>query len=168
MNIRRPLSIVVLSTTCLLSACAGIMSPRITVGQTTTAELEATLGRPAEKLALPDGDAIWYYTSGQRGETLAVEIGRNGVVRSAEQRLTERNIQRIRIGSTTARDIRALLGPPGKAGNSGAQNRLQWEYQIAMGIEHKVLTLVFGPDNVVRDLFLQIDHSLFDDSGGYM
>ena len=168
MNFRHPLAAALLITTCLLSACAGVMGPRLVPGQSTIADVEASLGRPAEKLALPDGDSVWYFTSGQRGETLAVQIGANGVVHSVEQRLTERNIQRIRVGSTTAKDVRALLGPPGKSGPTGPQNRQQWEYQITMGIDHKVLTVVYSPDGIVRDLFLQVDHSLFDDSGGFM
>ena len=167
MRIRFKSSAVLLVSMCLLSACAGIMAPRLVPGQSTSTDVEAAMGRPAERLTLPGGDSVWFYTSGQRGETQAVQIGANGVVRSVEQRLTENNIQRIRIGVTTARDVRALLGPPGRS-IASEQNRQQWEYQIAMGIDHKMLTLVYSPDGIVRDLFLQIDHSLFDDSGGFM
>src|SRR5512143_1325556 len=100
----------------LLAGCASYDGRGLVPGKSSAAEVEQLMGPPAEKTVEPDGDTVWFYPRGPMGRhTYAVRVAPDGVVRSVEQRLTVENLQKLVAGETTAKDVRALFGPPSRA-----------------------------------------------------
>ncbi|TMG71211.1 MAG: hypothetical protein E6H80_12790 [Betaproteobacteria bacterium] len=72
-----------------------------TPGVSTMSEVRSKSGRPTD-VRLSSGAEIWEYATGPEGyETYVVVFDGNGVVRSAQQVLTEDNIHRLIPGKTT-------------------------------------------------------------------
>ncbi|MBK5104884.1 MAG: outer membrane protein assembly factor BamE, partial [Burkholderiales bacterium] len=88
----------------LLAGCASYSGSSLVAGKSTAAEAEALMGKPAERIEKPDGGSVLYYPRGPAGrETYAVLIGADGKVQAVEQRLTDGNIAKLVLGTTTAR-----------------------------------------------------------------
>ena len=141
----------------LLGGCASYDGRGLVPGRSTAAEVEASMGRPAEKLVRA-GETIWYYPRGPAGwHTYAVRIGPDGVLRAIEQRITVENVRRLALGITTRQEVRELLGPPFLVSRLPRQKREVWEYQmIESGFKWK-LWVQFSDDAVVREV-LQLPH----------
>ncbi|HUN70611.1 MAG TPA: hypothetical protein VMU46_17585, partial [Burkholderiales bacterium] len=142
----------------LLSACASYDGRGLIPGTSTATDVEQLMGPPAEKIAEPSGDSVWFYPRGPAGrETYAVRIAPNGVMRGIEQRLTVANLQKLVAGETTARDVRALFGPPGYVTRLERQERDVWEYGMKNEVDFDYrLYLQFSYDGVLREaLFLR-------------
>src|SRR6185503_9279194 len=93
-----------------LAACAA--GRALVPGQSTAAQVEATMGKPADRIVNTAGETVWFYTSAPAGrETHAVRMRPDGTVVAVEQRLTKENIARVVPGTTTAKEVRELLGP---------------------------------------------------------
>ena len=117
------------------------------------------MGAPAERITLQNGDSVWFYPRMPFGrQTYAVTLGQNGVVRAVEQRLTVENMHKLAQGSTTAKDVRELLGPPWRTSRLERQQREVWEYSMynASGFEY-YLYVQFSGDNIVREVLLLRD-----------
>jgi hypothetical protein len=128
-------------------------------GQSRAADVEALMGQPAEKTALEAGGNVWFYPRQPQGRHMfAVTVDAGGVVRAVEQRLTMENIHRLRFGETTAKETRALLGPPWRMSRLERQQREVWEYAVydARGFEF-YLYVQFSGDGVVREVLLLRD-----------
>ena len=71
------------------------------------------MGPPANRIKLAGGDTVLQYPRGSAArETFAVRIGPDGVVREVSQIRTIENVGKIKIGGSSADDVRAILGPP--------------------------------------------------------
>ncbi len=150
----------------LLAGCASYSGSTLVAGKSTAAEVESTMGTPAERLAGDGGESVWFYTRGPAGrQTFAVRIGQDGIVRAVEQRLTTSNVARLTVDKTTAQETRALLGPPNLNRYTPRTKRYNWEYRMTEGENgaqtsresYKLLTLEFSEDSILRKINLMDD-----------
>ena len=149
----------ILLAAALLQGCASYDGRGLVPGKSAAGEVEALMGAPAEKLAEANGDSVWFYPRNPTGpHSYAVRIGRDGVLRSIEQRLTVENLHKLMLDTTTAKQVRELLGPPWRVGRLERQQRDVWEYYMydAVQVEH-FLYVQFSGDGVVREVLLLRD-----------
>jgi hypothetical protein len=151
----------------LFSGCASYSASSLVAGKSTAAEVEALMGKPAERVETPGGGSVLYYPRGPAGrETYAVSIGADGKVRAVEQRLTDANIARLVPGTTTAREVRELFGPPPTTQRLPRLQRDVWEYPMDNGAMPRLLLVQFSPDGIVREVFNMIDFAAQPPGGG--
>jgi hypothetical protein len=137
----------------LVAGCAGFDGRGLVPGKSTESEVRALMGAPAQTLELPGGDKALYFSRLPDGRAMFVaQIGRDGVLRSLEQRLTRENIGRLIPGTSTAQDVRALFGPPGAIGHLPLMPREWWEYKYLDYMDQRVLWVQFSEDTVVREV----------------
>ncbi|MBM3346995.1 MAG: hypothetical protein FJY55_10960 [Betaproteobacteria bacterium] len=155
----------------LAAGCASYSGSNLVAGRSTAAEVESSMGAPAEKVTEANGDAIWFYPRGPAGRrTYAVRTGQDGIVRGVEQRLTADNIAKLVVDRTTAQETRALFGPPTSIRYYSRVQRHMWEYNMTDGdnqfstTSFKLLALEFSGDNVLRKITYQDD---FNDLQGH-
>jgi hypothetical protein len=156
--------------TCLaaafLSACASYSGSSLVAGKSTAAEVEALMGQPAERTEKPGGGSVLYYPRGPAGrETYAVSIGADGKVQAVEQRLTDANIAKLVLGTTTAREVRELFGPPATTTRFPRLQRDVWEYHMDPISMPYLLLVQFSYDGTVREAFKIKDYSVEISSG---
>ena len=158
-----------LLATALVAGCASYSGSTLVPGKSTAAEVESTMGAPADKVNAAGGEAVWFYPRGPAGrQTFAVRIGPDGVVRAVEPRLTMENIGKLAVDRSTTADARSLLGPPYMVRKFPQRQRDAWEYKMIEGgfqtNNFKVLTLEFSGDGILRQSLFQDD---FIDLGGH-
>ncbi len=142
----------------LLAGCASFDGRGLVPGRSTEIEVEALMGAPAERLALPGGDSALYFPRQPYGRaTYVVTFGSGGVMKSIEQRLTSENIRKIVAGAWTKKGVRELLGPPADSGRLALQPREWWGYRHSAYGEKRVLWVQFSGDGVVREVLDMLD-----------
>jgi hypothetical protein len=115
----------------LLHGCASFDGRGLVPGQSTTKDVEAAMGVPTERMKLPDGNTTWYYARQPTGRMMyAVRFSPDGVMRSSDQLLTERNIARLYRDTTTREQAREIVGPPWRVSRFERQDREVWEYYM--------------------------------------
>ena len=89
------------------TGCASFSNSGLVAGKATGADVEAMYGRPAARVVKPDGGSVLYYPGGPLGHTsYAVVLGTDGKLQAIEERLTDENIAKIMVGTTTAQQVR--------------------------------------------------------------
>ena len=147
------LSIALLFAALLASACAGYSGSDLIAGKSTVTEIQASMGVPAEKLALPDGNSVWYYPRGPVGrQTFAVTLGPDGVLRGIDQRLTMANVAKLVQGRSTAKEVRELLGPPPTVRPFPRLQRTVWIYPMLLDEDPRILWVQFSSDDIAREI----------------
>jgi hypothetical protein len=151
----------------LLAGCASYDGRGLVPGTSSEADVERTMGVPAEKIASADGGSTWFYPHGPMGrDTFAVRIAADGKMLSVEQVLTENNFPKLVAGTSTSRDARLVLGPPSRVFQSPRQQREIWEYPYYNTVQVPfILNVQFSGDGVVRELVTIRDPSM--DAGSY-
>jgi hypothetical protein len=151
----------------LLPGCASYSGSSLVAGRSTAAEVEALMGNPAERVETPGGGSVLYYPRGPFGRvTYAVVLGADGTVLAVEQRLTDANIAKLVLGTTTVREVRELFGPPSMARRFPRLQRDIWEYPIGDMAMPFVLYVQFSyDDGIVREVFKLKDYSAERPSG---
>ena len=150
----------------LIAGCASYSGKGLIPGTSTAADVEALMGRPAERIAKPDGSSVLYYPHAPVGrETYAVSIGADGKVQAVEQRLTDANIARLVRGTTTAREVRELFGPPPITTRLPRLQREVWEYPMDNIAMPYLLLVQFSGDGIVREVFKMKDYAAEPPSG---
>ena len=157
--------------TCLaagvLSGCASYSGGSLVAGKSTAAEVEALMGKPAERIEKPGGGSVFYYPRGPAGgETYAVSIGADGKVQAVEQRLTDANIGRLVLGTSTDREVRELFGPPSRTQHLPRLPRNVWEYPMDNIAMPYLLLVQFSTDGIVREVYKVKDYNREPPSGG--
>jgi len=141
-----------------LAGCASMDTalkvPDVQPGKTTGQEVAAQMGKPAMEVKRPDGGKVEYYTTWPFGHaTYAVTLGADGVVRSMEQRLTQNNVNSIKVGMKRQQVVE-LLGPPRKEEREERQQLIVMEYPWMQGNREARLRYVrLSFDEVVHDVF---------------
>jgi hypothetical protein len=127
------------------------------------------MGPPAERIGAPGGDSVWFYPRGPAGRhTYAVRVAPDGVMRGIEQRLTVDNMQKLVAGETTAKEVRALFGPPYRVTRLEPQRRDVWEYRMQNQIEVDYSLFVqYSSDGIVREALFLRDPKYDAGTGGY-
>lgn len=144
---------VVVACVALLAACAGNPAKDLMPGRSTRVEVEQQMGAPKEKLDAAAGESVWFYPRPGLRQTYAIRIGKDGVVRAVEERLTPEYINRIVVGRSKGNEIRALLGPPRDVTRDRRQAHEIWEYDIyGRQGNAAVLWVRFSEDGTVRDV----------------
>ena len=138
----------------LLAACAGFDGRGLVPGVSTAGDVEALMGKPAERRAGPDGETVLWYPRLPYGRaSYAARIAPDGRLIAVEQRLTEENLVHLVKGKTTAEAVHDLFGPPNKVNQFPRMQREVWTYQMPAQTEWKVLFVQFSPDNVLREYY---------------
>ena len=87
-----------LSVSFLLTACASFDGRGLVPGQSTAADVEASMGRAAQKRPAAGGETVYYYPQLPWGyATDGARIGADGRLVAVEQRLTLENTSRMWI-----------------------------------------------------------------------
>jgi len=137
----------------LLAGCASYSGSGLVVGESTGAQVEALMGQPAERAVKPDGGSVLYYPRGPAGrDTFAVLLGADGKLQAIEQRLTDANIAKIVLGTTTAAKVRELFGPSLIHSSLPRLERDVWEYRMGDRAMPYVLWVQFSADGIVREV----------------
>lgn len=149
----------------LLAGCASYSGSSLVPGKSTRAEVEATMGRPAEVLSRPNGDTLLYYSRLPFGREMYVAtVGSDGVLRGIEQRLTRQNIAKVAAGAQ-AKEVRELLGPPYRAVRMERMQRDVWEYPWREMEDRRILWVQFSSDGQVREVIEMHDYESDPPSG---
>ena len=145
----------------LLTGCASYEGRGLVPGKSTSADVEQLMGAPKEKLAAAGGDTVWFYPRNPAGRhTYAVRVAADGVVREIDQRLTVDNMQKLVAGATSAREVRAVFGPPYRVTHLGMQERDVWEYRMFNPIQIPYnLFVQYSADGIVREVLFLRDPS---------
>jgi hypothetical protein len=144
----------------LVVACASTDGRKLVPGQSTAADVEAAMGRPAEKRAVAGGETVYFYPHLPWGyATYAARIGGDGKLVAIEQRLTEKNIALLKPGATRAQEVRDLLGPPFEPMKQALSGNEIWTYpmRIAGNPTPKWFLAHVSPDGVLVETYLMDD-----------
>ena len=126
-------------------------------GESTLAEVEKLMGRPAETRPAPGGETVHFYPRLPWGyATYAARIGPDGRLVALEQRLTEQNIALLKPGVTRAEDVRNLLGPPFEPMKQAWSGNEIWTYpmRIAGHPTPKWFLAHVSPQGVLTETYL--------------
>jgi hypothetical protein len=152
----------------LLAGCASFEGRGLVPGQSTAAEVEAVMGRAADKRPAAGGETVYYFPRLPWGyATYAARIAPDGKLVALEQRLTEENIEKLKPGVTRGGEVRDLLGPPFEPMKQALSGDEIWTYPMRIPGDPtpKWLLVQLGPDGVLRDRRLIDDpHWLQPDS----
>jgi len=150
----------------LLTGCVSYGGSDLMAGKSTAAEVQASMGAPAEKLALPGGDSVWYYPRGPQGRhTFAVSLRPDGVLRGIDQRLTMANVAKLVQGRSTTKEVRELLGPPPTVRSFPRLQRYVWIYPMQLVEEPRILWVQFSSDDIAREIIETHDYDADPPSG---
>ena len=146
----------------LMAGCASIDGAGLVPGSATAADVERTMGAPAEKIPLAGGDAVWFYPRQPTGlRSYAVTLSGDGRLRSIEQRLTEQNLKLLVPGITTMKDARALLGPPWRSARNFLNDRDCWDYRMYNAVQAEFkLSVQFSDDGLLREVIFLEDYKV--------
>jgi len=88
----------------------------------------------------------------------AARIGSDGKLRAIEQRLTDENVAKLRLGVSRADDVRDLIGPPYRVDTFRRLEREVWTYKMyGGGTWPKDLYVQFSRDGIVREVMVMDD-----------
>ena len=157
----RPLLLVLMAVLVSASGCASYRS--LTPAQSTLADVEATLGAPAERRQV--GAEAWlYYPSQPFGRRVRVaRVAPDGKLIAVEQRLSEEYIAKLIPNQSTQDDVLALFGRPYERLNVPRMERDMWTwYMRQYGILKATLNVQMSPDGVVREVYVLDDNDTRD------
>lgn len=152
----------------VLAGCASYDGRGLAPGST-AAQVEAAMGKPADRVTKPDGSSVLYFSRNPVGRHVyAVTLGPDGAMRGIEQRLTLENINKLVIGTTTSKDVRDLFGPPdqGSVTHFPLIQQDAWEYRWLWFDDERVLWVYFSKDGVLRQFVNAHDFAAEKPSGG--
>lgn len=150
----------------LAAGCASYDGRGLVPEKSTEADVVGLMGRPAETLALPNGDKVLYFSRLPLGRDMyAATIAPDGRLRGIEQRLTYENIARIVPKTTTKAQVRELIGPPHLVGRSGVKPDEVWEYPWQIAEDRRILWVAFSSDGVVSEVIEMHDFASDPPSG---
>jgi hypothetical protein len=151
--------IIALASAALLAGCASYEGRGLEPGKAVARDVEALMGAPAERVALTNGEHVWFYPRQPYGrQTFAVRLAPDGTLRAIEQRLSEEYIAKLIPGVSTVKDVRELFGPPWKVTRFERQERDTWEWRVrVLHYDPRILVVQYSYDGVVREVMLLRD-----------
>jgi hypothetical protein len=154
-----------LTSLLVLGGCAST-GASLQPGVATAADVERSMGRPAERRQLANGETVLWYPNFPWGKvSYAARIASDGRLIGVEQRMTEQNIATIELNRTTMAQVRDLLGPPYLTTEFPRMQREVWTYPVFSRPQHKELYVQFSRDGVVRESYLVMDPEELKNSG---
>ncbi|HZO03195.1 MAG TPA: hypothetical protein VFB93_18515 [Burkholderiales bacterium] len=154
--------------TVLLAACASFEGRPLVAGQSTAAEVEAVMGRAADKRPGAGGETVYYFPRLPWGyATYAARIASDGKLVALEQRLTRENIEKLKVGVTRGDEVLDLLGPPYEPMKQARTGSVIWTYPMRVhdAPTPKWFLATIGPDGVLREAYLMDDPNYVRGSG---
>jgi len=149
--------------TCV-SGCATT-GRSLVAGVSTTADVIAQMGQPAERVPAGDGDTIWFYPNQPFGRvTYAVYVAPDGRVRLVDQVLDEAHVARIVANQTTRAQVRAMFGPPYLTSYLPRQQREVWTWNLfnVQQIPFQ-LHVQMSDDGIVREVLMLEDRRAYNE-----
>jgi hypothetical protein len=149
-------TIFVLLLVATLGGCASY-GRNLVPGQSTAAEVEAAMGRAAEKRPGPGGETVYYYPQLPWGyASYAARIGADGRLVAVEQRLTLENTDRVKVGVTRGEEVLDLLGPPYEPMKQARTGNVIWTYPMraAGHPTPKWFLVTVSADGMVREAYM--------------
>lgn len=153
----------------LAAGCASFDGRGLVPGVATAAQVEAQMGRPAERLVKPDGSTVLYFTRYPGGRhNFAVTLGPDGLMRGIEQTLTQANIDKLMAGTMTAKQVSELFGPPDPYTRTylPLKERDVWEYRWYDAGDKRILWVQFSKDGILREVINTHDFEADEPTGG--
>lgn len=115
----------------MMAGCSVIAISRLEPGRSTEADVRAALGEPARTFQDAEGRRQLVYPQGPAGtQTYFATVTGDGRLVRFEDVLTEENLRRLSVGSTTADQVERLLGPPWRKATFERQRQIAWDYVI--------------------------------------
>jgi hypothetical protein len=153
------LRVIVLAVAAFAAGCASVTGSSLVPGKSTSADVQALMGAPVEKLS-DAGDEFWWYPRQPYGrQSYVVRLGADGIVKNVEQRLTRQTIAQLRPGMT-AKDVRLWVGPPANVTRLPVAERDVWEYRYR-DLDLMRLWVQFGYDGTVKEVLAMDDPDRF-------
>ena len=141
----------------LLAGCASFEGRGLVPGQSTAADVEAVMGRAADKRLAAGGETVYYFPRLPWGyATYAARIAPDGRLITLEQRLTTENIEKLKPGVTRADEVRDLLGPPFEPMKQALSGNEIWTYPMRVPgyPTPKWFLAHLSPDGVLRETYM--------------
>jgi len=129
--------------------------------QSTRADVEAALGRPAEVRTRSDGETWLYYPKQPFGRKVQVaRVAPDGKLIAVEQRLSEEYIAKLIPNQSSREDVLALFGQPYERLNVPRMERDMWTwYMRQYATLPATLNVQMSPDGVVREIYVLDDNN---------
>ena len=145
----------------LLAGCASLDGRGLVPGKSTTNDVVALMGEPAQRLTVADGDTVLYYPHGPAGlQTYAVHVSTSGVMQSIDQLLKVENLKKLVSGVSTTAQVREDFGPPGFITRFDRLQRDIWQYRMwGASQEPHYLYVQFSYDGIVREVLFLKDYN---------
>jgi hypothetical protein len=140
----------------LLAGCAGFEGRGLVPGKSTASEVETVMGAAADKRPGAAGETVYYFPRLPWGYvTYAARIAPDGRLVALEQRLTQANVEKLKVNVTRADEVRDLLGPPFEPMKMPLKDAEIWTYPMRLpGFPTPRWLLVqITSDGVVRDIY---------------
>jgi hypothetical protein len=139
-----------------LAVACSTEGSRLVPGQSTAADVEASMGPAADQRPAAGGETVYYYPRLPWGyATYAARIAPDGKLVALEQRLTLENTEQLKVGATRASDVLDLLGPPFEPMHQRLSGKDLWTYPMRIpGYPTPRWFLVqISPDGVVSEKY---------------
>ena len=146
-----------LGVSLLAAGCASYDGHNLVPGQSTAADVEASMGRAAEKRTGAGGETVYYYPQLPWGyASYAARVGADGKLVAVEQRLTLDNINQVKTGVTRVDEVRDLLGPPYEPMKQARTGNEIWTYPMRVPGHPtpKWFLVTLTPNGVVSEAYL--------------
>jgi hypothetical protein len=137
----------------LLAGCATWRD--LTPQQSTAADVEAVMGKPAE-IRQVSGESWLYYPKQPFGRKMFVaRVAPDGKLIAFEQRLTEEYIAKLVPNHSRREDVRTLFGPPYEFLTFPRLERETWTWHMRQfGTLPVSLNVQMSADGVVREVYV--------------
>jgi hypothetical protein len=156
----------VLLASLFVAGCASFDGRGLVPGQSSEADVVATMGEPAQTLERPGGEKLLYFSRLPFGRQIyKATLGRDGVLRSLEPTLTPPNIRGLELDKATQEQVRELLGPPYRVARAPFKPLDVWEYWWRIAEDRRILWASFSDDGVMRELLEMHDYQADPPSG---
>jgi hypothetical protein len=152
----------------LAAGCASFDGRGLVPGVSTGAQVEALMGKPAGRMAGPDGSTVLYFSRNPMGRhNYAVTVGPDGVMRGIQQTLTQANIDKLMAGTTTSKQVREIFGPPDPYSVTylPLKERDVWEYRWFEAGDKRILWVQFSKDGILREVINTHDYEADEPTG---
>jgi outer membrane protein assembly factor BamE (lipoprotein component of BamABCDE complex) len=142
----------------ILAGCAQ-PGERVQTGMD-QATVIATLGKPKETYALPNGGKrLMWPTQPAGATTTAIDLDETGKVVSVRQVLQDTEFNRAEIDKWTRDDVLSAFGRPFETANFKRMDREVWSYRyVENHIDHLIFNFYFDEQGVLRQTQKQPDY----------
>ncbi len=151
-----------------LGGCAWYDGRGLVPGQSSAADVERLMGRPAERLQAANGETLLFFTRAPEGrDTYAARISPEGRLLAVEQRLAREFFDKVLPGKSGRKEVRELLGPPLRVDPDLRKGGEIWDYRVELDMRKFDFFVEFADDGVVRTAYLLHDPEYDVGAGSY-